>query len=101
MMMMTVSSFFIPNPFYLNFAMMMQGATESDEKQASWVCTQDQASLVALVIKNPHANAGGTGLILGLKDALEEWQPPPFMPGKLHGQSNLVGYRSYSCCRVR
>ena len=45
--------------------------------KTSWCVHRIRASLVALVIKNPHANAGGTGLILGLKDALEEGMATP------------------------
>ena len=56
---------------------------------------------MALVVKNPPANAGDirdAGLILGLEDPLEEeiathssilgWEP--------HGQKSLVGYSPWS-----
>jgi len=45
--------------------------------KTSWCVHKIGASLVALVVKNPHANAGGTGLILGLKDPLEEGMAIP------------------------
>ena len=58
-----------------------------------------QTSQVALVAKNPHANAGDVkrckfdlwvGKILWRK----AWQPTPiFLPGESHGQGNLVGCR--------
>ena len=53
------------------------------------------ASQVALVVKNPPANAGDSreeGSILGSGRSLEwEIQPAPiFLPGKSHGQRNLV-----------
>ena len=48
------------------------------------------ASQVALVVKNPSANAGdvrGVGLIPGWEDALEEVMVthPVFLPGASHG----------------
>ena len=53
------------------------------------------ASQVALVVKNPPANAGDSreeGSIPGSGRSLEwEIQPAPiFLPGKCHGQRNLV-----------
>ena len=53
------------------------------------------ASQVALVVKNPPANAGDSreeGSIPGSGRSLEwEIQPAPiFLPGKSHGQRNLV-----------
>ena len=62
---------------------------------------REQASQVALVVKNLAANAGD------LRDAAliprwrkipwsRKWQPiPGLLPGKLHGQRSLVGYRSW------
>ena len=50
---------------------------------------------VALVVKNPPANAGDTGLIpdLGKIRRKKAWQPRPgFTPGESHGQRSLVGY---------
>ena len=44
------------------------------------------------VIKNPPANAGNVGKIPWSR----EWQPTPaFLPGKSHGQRNLVDYSSW------
>ena len=59
---------------------------------------QWRASQVALVVKNPPANAGvrrDTGSIPGLGRFpwRGAWQPTPvFLPGKSHGQRSLVGY---------
>ena len=51
---------------------------------------------VALVVKNPPANAGDlrdTGLIPGSERSLGEGQPTPvFLPGESHGQRSLAGY---------
>ena len=53
---------------------------------------------VALVVKNPPANAGGIrdgGLIPGLVRSpwRRAWQPSPvFLSGESHGQRTLVGY---------
>ena len=44
------------------------------------------------VVNNPPANAGDTGSILGSGRCPGEWQPTPvLLPGKSHGQRNLVG----------
>ena len=58
-----------------------------------------QASQVALVIKNPSANAGGTrdmGSVPGLGRSPgggHDRQPTPvFLPGESHGQRNLVDH---------
>jgi len=54
------------------------------------------ASQVALVVKNPPANAGnGLGFDpwVGELPWRREWQPTPvFSPGESHGQRSLVGY---------
>ena len=44
------------------------------------------------MVKNPLANAGDTGLILGLADPWRrKWQPTPVRsPGKYHGHSILA-----------
>ena len=50
---------------------------------------------VALVVKNPPASAGDTGLIpgLGKSPRKKAGQPRPgFMPGESHGQRSLAGY---------
>ena len=55
-------------------------------------------SQVALVVKNPSANArdiGEASLIPGLGrfPSRRAWQPTPvFLPGKSHGQRSLAGY---------
>ena len=67
---------------------------------ASW------ASQVALVVKNPPANAGD------LRDTefrpwvrkipwRRAWQPTPvFLPGQSHGQRSLAGYSPQDCKEV-
>ena len=58
-------------------------------------------SSVALVVKNPPANAGDvrdTGSIPGLRKSpwRWKWQPTPvFLPEESHGQRGLVGYSSW------
>ena len=59
-----------------------------------------RASQVALVVKNPPANAGDlrdTGSIPGLGRSPGEgkWQPTPVLPGKLHGLRSLAGYNPW------
>ena len=46
------------------------------------------------VVKNPPANAGDVGLILGWEDPLENKMATlsVFLPGKSHGQRSLVAY---------
>ena len=49
------------------------------------------------VVKNPPASAGDAGLI----PLRRKWQPTPvFLPGKFHGQRNLMGYSHWGCKRV-
>ena len=53
---------------------------------------------VALVVKNPPANAGdirGTGLIPGSEDPLEKEMATYYsiLTWRSHGQRSLVGYR--------
>ena len=60
------------------------------------------ASQVALLVKNPFANAGDkrdAGSIPGGGDPLEEkWQPTPvFLPGESHGQRSLADYSPWGC----
>ena len=56
------------------------------------------ASQVALVVKNPAANAGearNTGLVpeVGKIPWRRKWQPTPvFLPGEPHGLRSLVGH---------
>ena len=61
------------------------------------------ASQVALVVKNPPANAGDvrdSGSIPGLGrfHCRRKWQPTPvFLPGESHGQRSLAGYSLWVC----
>ena len=53
------------------------------------------ASQVALVVKNPPANAGDSGFDPWVETIpwRRAWQPTPvFMPGKSLGQRSLTGY---------
>jgi len=48
---------------------------------------------MALVIKNPPANAGDMGLIPRKIPWRRAWQPTPvFLPRESHGQRSRVGY---------
>ena len=52
------------------------------------------------VVKNPPANAGDAGLILGLGRLpwSRKWLPTPvFLPRKSQGQRSLVGYGQWGC----
>ena len=51
------------------------------------------------VVKNPPANAGDVGPILGLgRSSGEGWQPTlVFLPGKFHRQRSLAGYIPGAC----
>ena len=63
-----------------------------NELSTQWV------SQVALMVKNPPANAGDVrdiGSIPGCGKIpwSRKWQPTPvFLPGQFHGQRSLVGY---------
>ena len=63
-------------------------------KKHSW----REASLGALVVKNPSASVGGCKRCrfdpwVGMIPWRGKWHPTPvFLPGKFHGQRNLVGY---------
>ena len=55
-----------------------------------------RASLLALVVKNPLANAGDKIHVfdpwIGKIPWRRAWQPTPvFLPGEFHGQRSLVG----------
>ena len=54
---------------------------------------------MALVVKNPSANAGDLGLILDPGDPLgRKWHPTPiFLPGKFQGQRSQKGYSPWGC----
>ena len=43
-------------------------------------------------VKNLPANAGDTGLIPGLEDALEKKWQPTLLPRESHEQKSLVSY---------
>ena len=57
---------------------------------------------MALVVKNPAANAEDTGDVvqsLGWEDPLEQEMAimPVFLPGESHGQRSLAGYSPWGC----
>ena len=51
------------------------------------------------MVRNPPANAEDVAFPgLGRPPCRRKWQPTPvFLPGKSHGQKNLVGYSSWDC----
>ena len=52
------------------------------------------------VVANPPVNAGHIYLIPGVGEIPwnKKWQPTPvFLPGKFHGERNLVGYSPWGC----
>ena len=52
------------------------------------------------VVKTPPAKAGDSRDVGSIWKILwrRKWQPTPvFLPGKFHGQRNLVGYSSWAC----
>ena len=54
------------------------------------------------MVKNPPANAGDSGSILGPGRSPGEGNGTPvFLPGKSHGQMSLVGYSPWGHKRVR
>ena len=56
------------------------------------------------VVKDPPANAGGTGLIPGSGRSPGEGNGNPLQyscPGKSHGQRSLGDYSPWGCKRVR
>ena len=55
------------------------------------------------VVKNLLANAGDLSFSLRWEDPQRrKWQPTPvFLPGKSHGQRNMVGYSPWGHKRVR
>ena len=57
------------------------------------------ASLVAQTAKNPSSMQENQVQSLGQEDPLKrEWQATPiFLPGKPHGQRNLVGHSPWGC----
>ena len=54
------------------------------------------ASQFVLVVKNTSANAGDTSSVPWVRKKIRwrrKWQPTPvFLPGRFHGQRNLVSY---------
>ena len=63
-------------------------------------CSFLATSQLALVVKNPSANARDSASILGVGKIPQrkQWQPTlVFLPGKSHGQRSLVGYSQWSC----
>ena len=70
----------------------------ADETQNVNLCGLPWASQVALVVKNPPANAGDTGSIPEFDPWVTKipwrraWKPTPvYLPGESHGQRSLVG----------
>ena len=68
-----------------------------EAQKGGGICIR-RSSQVALVVKNPPANAGDirdTGLIPGSRRSLGEGlaTTPVFLPKESLGQRNLVGYR--------
>ena len=63
----------------------------------------ERASQVALMVKNPPANAGNVrdaGYNLWVRKILwrRAWQPTSvFLPGESHGQRSLAGYSPWGC----
>ena len=54
------------------------------------------------MVKNPPANAGDMGSILGSgRSPGEEMAILAFLPGKSHGKRILAGYSPWGCKRVR
>ena len=51
--------------------------------------------MVQRVMKNPPANAGDVGWILGMPWSRKSQSAPAFLPGKPHGQRSLAGYRRW------
>ena len=58
---------------------------------------------MALVVKNPPANAGDIRDMGSISEVEKipwrrKWQPTPvFLPGEPHGQRSLVGYSPWGC----
>ena len=54
------------------------------------------------VVKNPHTNAGDTGLIPGSENTLEKERQhiPIFLPGKSYRKRSLVGYSPWGHKRI-
>ena len=69
----------------------------------SSIIHSNQASQVALVVKDPSANAGdvrrwGFDPWVRKISWRRKWQPTPVsLPGKCHGQRSLVGYSPWGC----
>ena len=68
----------------------------------TWKSDRQTASQVALVVKNPPANAGDImrqrfDPWVGKIPWKREWlSTPVFLPGEFHGQRSLVGYNPWS-----
>ena len=61
---------------------------------------------ISELVKDPSANEGDAGEmgsipVLGRSPGVGNGNPTPvFLPGKFHGQRNLVGYSPWGCKRV-
>ena len=65
-----------------------------------WRTLMDLSFLGGSAAKNPPANAGDSGSILGVGKVprRRQWQPTlVFLPGKSHGQRSLMGYSPWGC----
>ena len=80
---------------------IIQAKTKQNKKTKKNFFKWTWVSRVALVVKNPPANAGDArdmSLIPGLGSEKwnpwsEKWNPTPvFLPGKFHGQRSQAGY---------
>ena len=76
-------------PMQWDMLALIQGTQFIKDYKKDWV------SLLAQMVKNPPCTAGDLGSIPGLGRSPVEGNglPPPIvLPGKSHGQRNLVGY---------
>ena len=63
-------------------------------------CVTWAVTKVALVVKDPFANARDMYPVPGVRKILRRraWQPTPvFLPGESHGQRSLAGYSPWGC----
>ena len=80
------------------FPQFHSAVTRGDGQTFEKGYTQGGSSQVALLVKNPPANAGRRKRCrfdswVGNIPWRKKWQPTPvFLPGEFHGQRSLVGY---------
>ena len=64
----------------------------------AWMHRPEGVSQVALLVKDPPANAGDKRSMVGKIPWKRAWQPTPvFLSGESHGQSSLAGYSPQDC----